>query len=93
MMRVVAVADLSSLLLSPGPAGVQSVARVVVVTEAVMHRGRGSLPAVARRLVDRLGFATVLGKLFSITRGLEDGCIVAVSCRQRTLAGIAPPRC
>jgi hypothetical protein len=44
--RVVAVANLSSLLLLPMPMGVQSVTCVAVVAEAVMYRGRGGLPVV-----------------------------------------------
>jgi hypothetical protein len=35
--RVVAVADLSSLLLPSAPTGVQGVVHVTVVTEVVMH--------------------------------------------------------
>jgi hypothetical protein len=37
VMRVVAVAGLSSLLLLSAPAGIQGVARIVVVAEAVMY--------------------------------------------------------
>jgi hypothetical protein len=73
------VAGLSSLLLLPSPRGVQSVACIAVVAEAVMHQGRGGLPAVARRLVDRCGFATVLGGSFSAMRVLEDGRVIVVS--------------
>jgi hypothetical protein len=58
------VAGLSSLLLSPAPMGIQSIACVVVVAEAVMYQGRGGLPAIVRRLVDGYSLATALGRLF-----------------------------
>jgi hypothetical protein len=79
-MRVVAVASLCSLLLLSTPAGVHGVARVAVVTEAVMYQGRGGFPTVTRRLVDGYDFVAVLGRPFFATRGLEDGCIIVVSC-------------
>jgi hypothetical protein len=79
-MRVVAMADLCSLLLPSTPTGIQGVTRVAVVTEVVMYRGRGGFPAVTRRLVDGCGFAAVLDRPFFAMRGLEDRCVVAVSC-------------
>jgi hypothetical protein len=92
-MRVVAVVGLSSLLLLSTPVGIQGITRVAVITEAFMHRVPGGFPTVTRRLVDGCGFAMVLGRLFPAARGLEDECVIVVSCRQRTLAGIASSRC
>jgi hypothetical protein len=80
-IRVVAVVGLSSLLLLPAHAGIQSVACVAVVAEAVMYRGRGGLPTVVRRLVDGCGLAMALGRLFPTTWGLVGGCIAVVVCR------------
>jgi hypothetical protein len=87
------VASLSSLRLPPTHVGIQSVTHVTIVAEAAMHWGRGGLPAVVRRLVYGRGFAAILDKPFPTTRGLEDGCVIVVSCQQRMLASIAPPGC
>jgi hypothetical protein len=87
------MAGLSSLLLPSVPMGVQGVTCIVVVAEAVMHRGRGGFFVVMRRLVDKCGLAMVLARLFPTVRGLEDGCVVPVSCQWRTLASIASSRC
>jgi hypothetical protein len=91
-VRVVAVASLSSLLLSPMLAGVQSVTCVVIVAKAVMYWGRGGLPTVVHRLVGRCSLAMVLGRLFLTMRGQEDGYVITVSCQWHTLASIASLR-
>jgi hypothetical protein len=77
IVRVVVVAGLSC---------------IVVVVEAVMYWGRGGLPTVVHQLVGRCVLAMVLGRLFLTMRGLEDVYVVAMSCRRRTLAGIALSR-
>jgi hypothetical protein len=65
---------------------------VAVVSEAVMYQGRGGFSIVVRQLVDGCGFATVLGKPFSTAWGLEDECVIVVSCQRHMLAGIASSR-
>jgi hypothetical protein len=75
------VAGLSSLLLPPAPAGIQSVTCVTVVTEAVVYRGRGSLPTIVRRLVDGCRLAMALSRPFPALWRLVDGCITLVVCR------------
>jgi hypothetical protein len=60
--------------------GVQSVTCVAVVAESAMYRGCDGLFAITSRLVDGCGLAMVLGGPFPAVRGLEDGCIVVMSC-------------
>jgi hypothetical protein len=45
-----------------------------------MYRGCDGLFAITRRLVDGCSLAMVLGEPFPALRGLEDECIVVVSC-------------